>query len=165
MKIILPPHKKCSSKVKNYEDIFDEAKEICKNMQNGSFIVPGSKYNSCYAVAHCQVSYKPLRFFIINPMTGLEIIKTLGGLAIINPRILSKDKSTAIMSKEGCLSFPFRNERKVKRFNKIIVTYDFIKDLKDGDIYNMQEIEIVGLTAIVFQHELEHLNGKNIWKN
>lgn len=164
--MILPPHLKAAQKVDNYEEIMIEAIEICKGMQNGSFVTFGSKYNDCFAIAQPQVSHKPLRYFVINPLLGAPIAKELGGLLIINPRLLSKDKESKIMSSEGCMSYPLRPEKKVKRFNRITVTYDVIKDLKNPKLITMDKIgekELTGLSSIVMQHELQHLNGKSIW--
>lgn len=161
--MILPPHLKAAQKVENYEDIIPEAIEICKGIQNGSFVTPGSKYNDCFAIAQPQVSPKPLRYFVINPKLGGPIAKELGGLLIINPRLLSKDKESKIMSIEGCMSYPFRPEKKVKRFNRITVTYDLVEDLNHPKLKHIESKDVSGVTAIVCQHEIQHLNGKSIW--
>ena len=67
----------------------------------------------------------------------------------INPEVISGEEEERGL--EGCLSFPdlWMN---VKRYKKIKVKYQTIS----GQIV---ESELSGLTARVFQHELDHLNG------
>jgi peptide deformylase len=143
----------------------EEAREICKGTQNGSFVTPGSKYNNCFAMAQPQVSNKPLRYFVINPITASQVAKDFSGLVVINPRILEKDKSSKVMSLEGCMSYPFRPEKKVKRYAKIKVTYSVIEDLKNPKVVHVESREIKDFTAFVCLHELEHLDGKSIFTN
>lgn len=165
MKIIIPPHLRPAKKVEDYKEMFNEAKQILKGVQSRKFSIPGSKYNDCFAMAQPQVSDNPLRYFVLNPYTANKAILELGGLVIINPRIVSKDKQSKTISKEACMSYPFRDQKKVKRFNNITVTYDVISDTNKPKIVKVNEKNISGLTAFIFQHELEHLNGKSIWKN
>ena len=69
--------------------------------------------------------------------------------AFVNPCILSQ--SQEVRWKEGCLSFPGVFAF-VKRFEKIKVAgLD-----ENGELYT---IELEGLDAICFQHELDHLSG------
>lgn len=71
---------------------------------------------------------------------------------LINPKIVRK-YGTQVME-EGCLSVPGVS-LKVKRARKVL--------LKALDEYGLPtEIEAQDLLACVFQHELDHLNGKLI---
>jgi peptide deformylase len=83
--------------------------------------------------------------------------------------MISKNKQSKVMEREGCLSFPFRPMIKVKRYDEIVVSYDIISiknnllgkpQLATGRIENRK---LTGLAARVFQHEFEHLNGKSIF--
>ena len=70
--------------------------------------------------------------------------------ALINPSIESSEGTIAIQ--EGCLSFPGL-EVAVPRAAKIVVAYT--------DIYGRDTVStFTGFTAIVVQHELDHLNHK-----
>jgi len=70
-------------------------------------------------------------------------------MAVINPEILEKNGQTSI--DEGCLCIPdIRGE--VKRPEQIRVKYMDI----DGNVHVKELNEI---TARVFQHEIDHLNG------
>lgn len=71
----------------------------------------------------------------------------------VNPRIISRH-GHMIDSKEGCLSHPNINVY-VPRYPELVVSY-----------YTMHgahvRMELKGDEAIIFQHELDHLNGKTI---
>jgi peptide deformylase len=70
--------------------------------------------------------------------------------AAFNPKIVSVG-SDEELSEEGCLSYPDL-WLKVKRPANIIVEY------QDSDS-NTHTVEMSGLIARCFQHELDHLNG------
>lgn len=74
---------------------------------------------------------------------------------LINPKIisLSDDKN---LSSEGCLSFP-NIGMNVERRNNTTIEFDVVDD--DGLITHVTE-EYTGFWARVFQHEIDHLNGK-----
>jgi len=68
----------------------------------------------------------------------------------LNPRILRKSRKTEIME-EGCLSFPGLF-LKIKRAKEI--------DLEFVDLNNIKKrMNLEGLSARVFQHEIDHLDG------
>ena len=60
---------------------------------------------------------------------------------------------------EGCMSFPNRTEKNVERFFRIKVRYWY-----NWHGIPMRRTEWVeGLKAHIFQHEIDHFNGKNIF--
>jgi len=71
---------------------------------------------------------------------------------LINPKIMKKEGSQ--VSEEGCLSIPGA-VIKVKRANKIVL------EALDPE-GKLVKIEAEGLLACVFQHEIDHLEGKLI---
>ncbi len=79
-----------------------------------------------------------------------SLVEKNGSTAIMfNPEILHGEN--ACDSIEGCLSLPGK-EIKVERFKKIKVKY--------LNIYNEIVIrELNGLSAVVVQHEIDHLHG------
>jgi len=90
------------------------------------------------------------RFFLFlsNPENiGTE--KEVEVTVAINPQILERDGESIIY--EGCLSYP-DYLAKVKRALKIKVRY------QDLDMNKVEE-EFFGLSARIFQHELDHLDG------
>ncbi len=83
------------------------------------------------------------RFFLYDIGEQLNVV--------VNPEIFEKSKETEI-GQEGCLSIPEVYED-VPRSAKIKVKYQD----QHGNFYVK---EMTGYEARVFQHELDHLNGK-----
>lgn len=137
MEIIPGQCKKTAKNVSN-EDIAQAAKEMWRLCHEEA-----GKYGSALAIAHPQVDHEnPLRFFV-----------TAGGEVIANPIIL--EKSEPFTHTEGCMSFPFRGKKKVKRYKRIKVEY-----MQNGQL---KTEEITDLKACIFQHEIDHMNGKSIY--
>ena len=89
-----------------------------------------------------------LRIFVIDVSTNNE---PLNPMVFINPKIIKK--SGAVISHEGCLSFP-EAFTDVKRYANVMVKAmdrngrSFVLEAKDGT-----------LLARCIQHEFDHLNG------
>lgn len=83
----------------------------------------------------------------------------------VNPVIVSFSEST-VLGKEGCLSVP-DVVGTVRRSKQIELSYDDLDSytLTDGDIRITDEKvkrrteTVKGYTAIIFQHEIDHLDG------
>lgn len=69
----------------------------------------------------------------------------------LNPEIVeySKEKQPCL---EGCLSIPERRDTTYTRSETITIEYDRF------DKTHMRE-KVSGFTAVIFQHEIDHLNG------
>ena len=69
----------------------------------------------------------------------------------VNPKIVSfsGDKKTG---GEGCLSVPGMKGL-VDRYQEIVIEYNDIED------FTIKSETIEGFTAVIFQHEIDHLNG------
>lgn len=110
--------------------------ELC-HKRNGNY--PGA-----FALAHCQVDHEnPLAFFVFSD-----------GRIIINPTLVGG--AGPGRHREGCMSFPIAPMKTVMRYNFVTVKY-----LDE----NFEEItrESQGLEAAIFQHEIDHFNGKSIY--
>lgn len=68
----------------------------------------------------------------------------------INPKILSYGDSSAV-GMEGCLSIP-GIYAKVRRAQSIRLRYR-------DEQYRLHTEEVKGFTAVIFQHEVDHING------
>ena len=91
----------------------------------------------------------PFNMFVLGNHLSLE-----NGLkmACFNPMIVSTSEET-IMMKEGCLTYPFLF-LSIKRPRKCVVKYtDENGDLKEGNLD--------GMISRIFQHEYEHMLGRN----
>lgn len=69
----------------------------------------------------------------------------------LNPKIIeySEEKQTV---KEGCLSIPDRSETLNSRAQKTTIEYDTMNGEHKTE-------DVTGFTSVVFQHEIDHLNG------
>lgn len=71
---------------------------------------------------------------------------------IINPTFVPQKSAKLVDSEEGCLSFPNRKFR-LKRYNKITAKY------YDFATKKYVNFKFSALGAIMFQHEISHLDG------
>jgi len=97
----------------------------------------------------CNQVGLPFNMFVLGDHVGLE-----DGLKMscFNPMIISASEETVAM-KEGCLTFPFVFLM-ITRPRKIVVKYEDEKgDLKEGSLD--------GMMSRIFQHEYDHILGKN----
>lgn len=69
----------------------------------------------------------------------------------LNPKIIKYSETTQTVT-EGCLSIPDRRETLKSRSQEILIEYDTM----NGE-HKTETIE--RFTAVIFQHEIDHLNG------
>lgn len=139
MRILPTQTLRSSERVKNFQEISNLISDMIALCHQ-----PLGNFPSAIALAHCQVEHRhPKRFFVMHD-----------GEVIMNPQIL--DRSDPVSHLEGCMSYPFRGSRKVPRYAKMTVQYQNAQD-------EMMEEQVEGLRAFVFQHEIDHMNGKAIY--
>ena len=100
------------------------------------------KYNGIGLSAN-QVGL-PYRIFVMRTAPNLTVC--------VNPRLVDVSQDVALLE-EGCLSYPGLHV-KIKRAAHIKVRYQTVT----GETVTEK---FTGLTARVFQHELDHMNGVN----
>ncbi|MFA5867750.1 MAG: peptide deformylase [Actinomycetota bacterium] len=127
------PVLRCPSKTADFQS--DELQEIVSKMWETLEDVRG------LGLAGPQIGILK-RIFVYDLGEGREVL--------INPEIVWQSDET-VEDTEGCLSIP-DSEMKVTRAAKIRIKG---LDLEARE----REIEAEGLTARVFQHEMDHLNG------
>ena len=136
---IKQPHNKISRPVTDADiaRVLSEAK-----------LMHGYVTDKCVALAHCQVDdTDPLCFFV-----------TRGGKIIINPKIVRHSGYT-VDSVEGCMTYPDNAPITKQRWRKIEVEYQTIHDGKLTEVMANND-DIKGLNAFIFQHEIDHFDGK-----
>ena len=146
-----------SQQVQEYSDIEDEAKELIVFMDenNGQF---AGDHDTAYALAHCQVNQdKPYKFFVVSEKCIED--KMFKHRVIINPEIIDMRKEYKRVF-EGCMSFPYRKAKKIERFMFITVKYE-VPNIW-GKLKTIER-ELQWPASQIFQHELDHLHGKNIF--
>ena len=120
--------------------------------------------NTMFALHHSQVNEKPFNFFVLDDNILLEEIEALGSRFIINPRIISSLKGTEMSVYEGCASFPYRKQKKVRRPMIITVEYDIPDPLSPNGLAHKQK-QVERVVAQVFAHETDHARGRNLFFN
>lgn len=153
LELYVKPHKKIARVVTE-----DDVKTVMKDATNMVKLSRMGRgyYQNAAAIAHPQINDKdPLRFFVLKD-----------GFLIVNPEIIEHTRHT-IDSQEGCMSFPSELMITVQRFNKIKVRFQaFITDPNDENkviLSEFREEDLSGKLAKIFQHEIHHLNGVNIY--
>lgn len=139
MEILILGHPALREKAKPVENINGELKEIINKMAEIMYKAKG------IGLAANQVGILK-RFFImdVSQREGKNKLEVY-----INPEIISAEGET--LYEEGCLSIP-GYFAPVKRYAKIYIkAYDI-----NG---NLLERDLEGISAIVFQHEYDHLEG------
>jgi len=116
-------------------DLTDDFNNDIVNLTNVMYLHDG------LAIAAPQAGMQK-RLFVIRNSSNPSII--------INPEIVSFSKET-ILSREGCLSFPGLYLT-IRRPETIMYK---ARNLE----WQEQEGELSGEDAVMFQHELDHLNG------
>ena len=149
---LIKAHYTPSKAVVSYSEIHFEAQELLNYIKEAHHSRP------CYALHHTQVSTTPYNFFVLNPATIKE--ETFGGHIIVNPKIEHVDLASLSYVPEACMTFPHRKERNVERFARIQVKYQVPQ--KDASLKE-EERELTDVLAQIFQHEVDHAQGKNIY--
>ncbi|MES2395047.1 MAG: peptide deformylase [Bacteroidota bacterium] len=110
---------------------------------------PLGRFPYALALAHCQVEHlDPLQFFV-----------TKDAQLIINPKILYANRKGKNQT-EGCMSYAFRSEVTVRRYESIQVKYQQLD--REGNIIEKEQ-EFTDLMARIFQHEIDHFNTYSIY--
>lgn len=150
--MIIKPHNKKAREVKqeDLQRVLDDA----INMYESCFEKHGN-YNGGHAIAHTQVEeVDPLRFFV-----------TRDGDCIINP-IITRHTKFEQQHLEGCLSYNDKPEVRVGRYYRVEVEYYvFDEDAIDDGEHKLikKQDQLKGMPSYIFQHEIDHLNGLDIY--
>lgn len=136
--------------------ISDESKQIIKDLKDTYLVTP------CAGIAANQLGYNKsifigLKYDDYDANESEKKEKTIGNPNAdnfefyINPKIIHSTKKSIQESEEGCLSIP-EVRLIAERFDKIKVQYFNL----DGDKIKKP---LSGFMSLLFQHELDHLNG------
>lgn len=144
-------------KITNYSDSLLLRTESTKVKIDSNDVVLKTFIDRLYATVRDSMS---LGVGIAAPQVGIlkEIIwvqrfdkENFPFEVYLNPEIIeySEEKQPCL---EGCLSIPKRRDTTYTRSETIVIKYDRL------DKKQVQE-EVSGFTAVIFQHEIDHLNG------
>ena len=181
---ILQVHDIPAKKVEKLSDIEPEVYDFLAFLENNNGKFSGN-FDTCYALSHAQVSRSPWSYFIVDKRwaagTALHDVPSdqiFPSQIIINPKILSHPEKVKksinnrdvelkneLYVVEACMSFPHRTQKKMLRYHTVKVEYQIpSKRWLTGRPYLKTVRETVsGLRAHIFQHEIEHSLGKNMY--
>lgn len=144
--------------VESFDQIEKDAIEMCAMLDAG--IKKGDKYANGAALHHAQVSADPFNFFVI----AHEYSHLFGGgqirRIVINPKIT--DQKDYVPFEEGCLSFLDRPFIKTRRFNRILLAYQYVNREHELKTPWPKEVAFSGFPAFMIQHEVDHGQGLHI---
>lgn len=157
MKIIIPKIK--SQRVEKFEDVKEIAYDMQIYLEKHGDVRNGKLSKFQIALHHSQVDKNPFNFFVFK--RAVVGAKDNEVAVVINPEILELDLESGKTVFEGCMSFPFRQDKKVKRYARAKVKYH-IPDAEGALV--VKEEWVNGVIAHIFQHEVEHSKGNHIYK-
>jgi len=148
-----------SKPVESFTQIKKEVEDLEVFITAGDF---GKSPFTPYAIHHAQVTDDHFNFFVLNRDPVIihpDLMEYLQSHVIINPRVKGYEEDSLREVKEGCMSFPYRQPKLVKRYLQILVEYE----IPDGEGLKKVEKMLQGSFAQIFQHEIGHGEGKNIY--
>lgn len=101
------------------------------------------------------VTYKNVRKTVFNEKTGKREIHAAVPEKHTTPNIFEP--------KEGCMSFPLRKPKKVQRVYRITVRYWYPRKILGFWVLWRRTERVEGLKSQIFQHEIQHFEGENIF--
>jgi peptide deformylase len=135
------PDKRLRLKARPIETITDELRQLAQDMCEVMYDEPG------VGLAATQVGEEVRLIVVDTEWKDEQGVKN--PLILVNPELSEHDGE--VVWKEGCLSVP-DFEAEVKRAERVLLR---ALDLDGKEV----EIRAVGLQAVCFQHEVDHLNG------
>lgn len=128
----------------------DRIMQAIPDMLAACFVPLSAHTEGAVAIAHCQVDQEdPLRFFVHRD-----------GYAVLNP-VIHRRMGQPFKYREGCMSFAARGLRLVDRYRTVEASFQVLR--KDGKTEDFARVRLDGQLAIVFQHEVDHMNGRHIF--
>lgn len=101
------------------------------------------------------ITYKNVRKTVTNPVTGKREIHDRVPERCASPNIFEP--------MEGCMSFTHRKPRKVQRVFRMTVRYWYPRKILGFWVLWRVTEQVEGLKSQIFQHELGHMEGENIF--
>lgn len=101
------------------------------------------------------VTYKNVRKTVMNAETGKREIKDNVPEKCTTPNIFEP--------LEGCMSFPHRKPKKIKRVFRMKVRYWYPINILGFNFLWSKTETVEGLKSQIFSHELQHFEGSNIF--
>ncbi len=75
----------------------------------------------------------------------------------LNPKIVMNSTNTVLFNGDGCLSVPVPASGRTLRWAAVGIEYDLLDGTHHSEV--VQGTAYTNFTAVIFQHEIDHLNG------
>jgi len=137
------PDPRLKEKSKTLLEITDALKILMNDMVETMQFYPG-----CVGLAAPQVG-RSERIIVMDVSRHRKPVQGHGLLVLANPVIM--ESANPVMNREGCLSVTDYTGNVIRYTDILVRAWDFEA--------NEVEIRSQGFEAIVFQHELDHLDG------
>jgi hypothetical protein len=117
-------------------------------------------YFEAQAIWNAEILEKPHKVKMQVPQRRVEKV---GKEAKVHIDLVEREVSNEIEVKEGCMSYPHRRGKYMRRFHTIKVRYQYIT--KTLGITHVKTFEgwVEGLKAHILQHEVQHQEGKTMY--
>ncbi len=142
--IVLYPERGLRAFARDVDVINDEVSEVIAGLEETM-----EHYSHCVGLAANQIG-SDLNIFVADASKNSSAHSKYDHVVVINARIVSK--SDMEIMREGCMSVPDLTGN-VSRAKNIV-----IEGLNESGEF--QQFELSDFEARVFQHEIDHLNGK-----
>jgi hypothetical protein len=116
------------------------------------------------AIFNCEVLEAPAKVKKQTPQR--KVGKPVDGKVEVSVEMVEREIDNVLDVPEGCMSFPHRSAKTMKRCHTVKVRYQYVRKVM-GFINKIETFEgwVEGLKAHIIQHECDHFNGKNIFYN
>lgn len=142
--------------------LFVVAPELVGAPQRGEKQTKENWYFPAPAIFNAVILERPEKIERIVPVR--ELSKDKDGKEVMRVVPQKQMIPNRIHVDEACMSFSHRKEKKVERFFRIKVRYQYLIDLPlIGRVARTKTEWVTATKAQVFQHECDHFEGKNIF--
>lgn len=158
IKLLAKPSTKKAKPVTSWAEIKDDAFDMLELLNAGKF--PGL-WAEGFALNHAQVSDSPFDFFVVHKHFDSFLPRVICNARMVD----SMGKETF---KEGCLSYPHRQAIKTSRWWGVTVEFDVppidgLRSLLGLNRLSKRQESFDGLVSFLFQHEIDHGKGIDIY--
>ena len=143
MNILRLPNPLLREKSKKVEAVNGDVISLCSRLKEQVYISKG-----CVGIAAPQTGHLH-RIVVVDASVGRKKCENHGLIEMINPVIVRAEGSS--INREGCLSVP-EYTGNVERADSIAVKYLGVSGEE-------KLLETTGFEAVIFQHEIDHLDG------
>lgn len=138
--------------------LFVLSPEMVSRWRKGGRVNSTNYYFPAPVIANMQILEKPETIMVRKPKRDVKMVER--GKAEVTMTYQNVKESNIYAPDEGCMSFPNRTKKSVKRFYRIHVKYWYLSRM---GIWLPRTEWVEGLKAHIIQHEVEHAQGKNMY--